>query len=233
MTYLDLVNKVLVRLREDQIDASLLDANPYTRSIGAHVNDAKRAVEDSWQWSQLRQMEAVNITQGQVVVALPNSADKIITLKSLLVAQNGNFLRMVPNDRMKYWNANSANQAVQENPPAYYSFYPDDPATGNQQIELFPPSNANYTLEIDRVQHQDELVAADDRLRVPSLPVYALATALASRERGEVGGTPTSELFSMADNYLSDAIAYDSSKFPEELVFFTPERTDRTNVRFA
>ena len=79
----------------------------------------------------------------------------------------------------------------------------------------------NYALTVDRVSHQAALVAPDDVLLVPSLPVYTLATALASRERGEVGGTPTSELFAIADRHLSDAVAQDTSLYPTEMDWYS------------
>jgi hypothetical protein len=52
MTYLQLVNSVLRRLREDEVDT--VGQNSYSRLIGEFVNDAKRTVEDAWAWSALR-----------------------------------------------------------------------------------------------------------------------------------------------------------------------------------
>ena len=45
-TYLDLVNDVLVRLREAQVTS--VSQNGYSSLIGALVNDAKRETEDAW-----------------------------------------------------------------------------------------------------------------------------------------------------------------------------------------
>ena len=53
MTYLQLVNAVLRRLREEQ--AGTVNESDYTQMIGDFVNDAKRQVEDAWDWSALRQ----------------------------------------------------------------------------------------------------------------------------------------------------------------------------------
>ena len=39
---------------------------------------------------------------------------------------------------------------------------------------------------------------------------------------GETGGTSTPEYFAIADKYLSDAIALDAQKHPEETIFYTP-----------
>ena len=50
-----------------------------------------------------------------------------------------------------------------------------------------------------------------DELLVPEQPVIYLALALASRERGEVGGQTSTDIFGMASNYLKDAIAHDAA----------------------
>jgi hypothetical protein len=52
--------------------------------------------------------------------------------------------------------------------------------------------------------------------------VLHLAVAFASRERGETGGTSTQEYFTMANKYLSDAIALDAANAPEKTIFYTP-----------
>ena len=96
MTYLQLINSVLVRLREEQITAAQLEgaANPYWAFIGSAVNDAKDRVEDAWQWGALRGTDSVildntnanNFTSDQGVftqfnyyegntIALPKSID--------------------------------------------------------------------------------------------------------------------------------------------------------------
>ena len=61
-----------------------------------------------------------------------------------------------------------------------------------------------------------------DTLAIPSQPVIHMAVALLARERGETGGTSTPEYFAIADKYLSDAIAMDAQKHPEETIFYTP-----------
>ena len=69
------------------------------------------------------------------------------------------------------------------------------------------------------VRRQAELTNDSDDLLVPSKPVIHLAVALLARERGETGGTSTAEYFAIADKYLSDAIAIDAAKHPEEMIF--------------
>jgi hypothetical protein len=64
--------------------------------------------------------------------------------------------------------------------------------------------------------------AAVDTTSLPIKPIEMYAWSLASRERGETGGTAAQELFALADKSLGDAIALDASKYPSELTWFTP-----------
>jgi hypothetical protein len=57
MTYLELVNKVLTRLREDTV--TTVDYNDYSTLIGEFVNDAKKEVESAWLWSCLTEYATV------------------------------------------------------------------------------------------------------------------------------------------------------------------------------
>jgi hypothetical protein len=232
MNYLDLINAVLVRLREDIVDTATYNSDPFYRMIGAQVNDAKQTIEDSWQWSQLRGQDEITVLEGSNEVVLPDSADKNYVIHSILSVENANFIPMQTVNWMKERYRNELADPVANGRPTVYSFLTDEPGTQNKRILLYPPTNAQITLNVDRVKHQANLVAWDDVLLVPSLPVYSLATALSARERGEVGGAPTSALFSQAASAMSDAIAYDSARFPEEMDWWGGnDRAVETNVR--
>jgi hypothetical protein len=256
MTYLELVNKVLTRLRENIIDISQFNSDPYYRVIAALVNDAKDTVEEAWQWSGLRGTDTFRLIQTDPqssgpTIALPNSIDTSYILHNIAVYPNAtdvaaytgvrSWLRQTDAFRMRNFYADPT--AVQTNRPGQFAVMgraqttgatPYDAAQSRQILcQLWPlPTDGEYWVEIDRVVKQTDFTAADDELLVPSLPVYSLATALASRERGEVGGTPTSELFMMAEKNLSDAIAIDSALFSNEMVWVGgDDRPSRTNVR--
>ena len=57
MTYVEAVNSVLRRLRENSVATVQGEgnANSYARLIGDFVNEAKSQVEVAWKWSGLRQ----------------------------------------------------------------------------------------------------------------------------------------------------------------------------------
>jgi hypothetical protein len=235
MTYIELVNAVLVRLRENQVDSRPSDPDnflrdPYQYSIGAHVNDAKKQVEDSWQWSALRRADPLTTVVGQTLYTLPNSQDNSYILKRIQMDVEGNFLQMVPLHKFRRWSTGNVDNAN----PFYWAPESNDPTTGSRRIHLWPPPKEVTTATVESVYRQADLVTETDRLEVPSLPVYTLATALASRERGEVGGAPTSELFAAAQTALSDAIAIDSAQWVEEMDWFSETQNwHNTNVRTA
>lgn len=231
MTFLQLINQVLTRLRENTIDQQRFQSDPFYRMIGANVNDAKLAVEDMWQWSQNRFKEEIQIISGQSIVELPNSYDNNYLIYSILMKENGGYVRFAPTDWLYAKYRNNLSEPVAPNTPAYWTWAIDNPDTGNQQIELWPPTADYYKLEVYGYRRAPELVDTDDRIKVPSLPVYSLATALSSRERGEVMGATTSELMALASNHASDAIAYDSAKFPEEMDWWSQDRLTETNVK--
>ena len=52
MTYLELVNGVLRRLREEEVTS--VGQETYSKMIGDFVNDSKKIVEKSWDWSGLK-----------------------------------------------------------------------------------------------------------------------------------------------------------------------------------
>ena len=58
MTYLDIINSVLRRLREET--AVSVTETDYVSMVGDFVNDAKRIVGDSYQWEALRQTTIFN-----------------------------------------------------------------------------------------------------------------------------------------------------------------------------
>ena len=51
MTYLELINDVLVRLREKEVTS--VTADSYTKLIGKYVNDIKTQVENAYNWNAL------------------------------------------------------------------------------------------------------------------------------------------------------------------------------------
>ena len=75
MTYLQLVNSVLRRLREDEV--SSVSQTSYSRLVGEFVNDAKRSVEDSYDWTALRTTLTVSTIDSVFNYTLIGSQNKM------------------------------------------------------------------------------------------------------------------------------------------------------------
>lgn len=218
MTYLQLVNQVLSRLRENQVTA--LD-NPYLYSIGNHVNDAKRIVEDSWRWSQLKTTDEITTIASTATITLPNTADVNVELVDVFNADTNAELHQRSSRWVRQRKATTGQPQYWTVPAGYSS---------GLRLSLYPIPDDAYTLLVTSYKKQPELLDAADELLVPAQPVYMLAAALAQRERGELAGQPTSEAFSLADRALADAIAYDSALQSEYTDWFYSGDDTRTNV---
>lgn len=212
MTYLELVNKVLVRLREDTV--ATVNQTAYSRLIGEFVNDAIRQVEDAWDWSALRTTLTVSTSSDIFNYVLTGSQNRVKILD--VVNDTSNFFLTYKDQH--WFNNTFLNTTPAKGSPFFYTFNGVD-ANGDTQVDLYPIPNGAYILRFNVVQRTPEFTNDADELLVPYLPVIHMAVALATRERGESGGNMTPELFMSADRMLSDAIALDASKHPEELVF--------------
>ena len=74
MTYLDLVNNVLRRLREDTVAS--VDNDTYSTMVGDFVNDAKDMVESAWDWSALRTRLTITTAADDYTYSLTGTGDK-------------------------------------------------------------------------------------------------------------------------------------------------------------
>ncbi len=215
MTYKDLVNNVLRRLRETEV--SSVQTNSYSKLIGDLVNDAKDLVENSWDWSALRTTLTITTTSGVFNYSLTGSQNNI---KELNVLNDTSNLPMIYQTNNWF-----DSQFLLGNPvsgaPVYYTYNGVD-TDGDTLIDIYPKPDAVYSLRFNCALRNGDLSADTDTIKIPAMPVMHLAVAFAARERGETGGTSTQEYFSMANKYLSDAIAMDAARHPEETIFYTP-----------
>jgi hypothetical protein len=215
MTYLELVNSVLRRLREEEVSGVAL--TPYSKMVGDFVNDAKKIVENSWDWSALRTTVAFTTSEDVYTYSLEDTKD---TVKAINVINDTSDFFM--DYRSTDWFDNQYyNQEPVKGTPQLYTYRGLD-SNGDTQIDVYPKPDGDYVIRFNCVLRNDTLVNDADKLRIPNMPVVHLAVALAARERGETGGTATPEYFAMADVYLSDAIALDAQKNPYATDWYTP-----------
>jgi hypothetical protein len=214
MTYLQLVNSVLRRLRENEV--SNVSENSYSRLVGEFVNDAKRSVEDSYDWTALRTTLTVSTIDSVFNYTLIGSQNKMKILD--VINDTSNFF-------MQYKPSRWMDRAflindVPVGTPQFYSFNGVD-ANGDNGVDLYPKPDKVYQVRFNVVLRTHDFTTDSDILAIPSSPVVQLATALGARERGETGGTSAAELFGLADRTLADAIAFDAAQHPEETIWYS------------
>jgi hypothetical protein len=214
MTYLNLMNNVLRRLREEETTS--VTGTTYVKMVGDFINDAKKMVEEATDWSALRSTIIVSTTASDNTYSLTGGSNNV---KVMCVLNDTSNLFM--DYQTKDWfNEQLYISSAAEGEPRYYTYNGLD-ASGDTQVLVGPTPDGVYNLRFDVVKRQADLSSNTDTLLVPAMPVVHLAVALLARERGETGGTSVAEYFQIADKFLSDAIAIDAAKHPEEMVFRT------------
>ena len=209
MTYLELVNDVLVRLRESTV--STVGETTYSSLIGKFVNDAKRQIEDSYNWNVLGQTITVTTTSGTSSYALTGVGQKfrindainttsVITLDNTTVA-----------DMNRKLNFGTPSQSI----PSEFCFSGVD-GNGDTKVDLFPVPDGVYTLKFDVTVPQANLSVDGTSVKVLDYLVTQSAYARSLLERGEDGGTNSSEAYALFRGMLSDAIALESTRYPED-----------------
>ena len=209
MTYLELVNDVLVRLRESTV--TTVGETAYSSLIGKFVNDAKRQIEDSYNWNVLGQTITVTTTAATSSYSLTGAGQKfrindainttsVITLDNTTVA-----------DMNRKLNFGTPSQSI----PSEFCFSGVD-GNGDTKVNLFPVPDGVYTLLFDLTIPQANLSADGTSVKVLDYLVAQSAYARALIERGEDGGTNSSEAYALFRGMLSDAIALESTRYPED-----------------
>jgi hypothetical protein len=215
MNYIQLVNSVLRRLRETEV--SSVSDNAYSKLIGDFVNDAKRNVEDAYNWNSLSDtLTAVTATDIFNYV-LVGSQQRFRVIDVL----NDTSDVVVRNASTRWMNQQFLLNPTQKGSPQYYNFNGTD-ANGDTQVDLFPVPNGVYNIRFNVILPQPLLDADSDNLLVPSEPVIFLAYAKALAERGEDGGLLSSEAYGLYKTSLADAISLEAGRYFEEETWSAP-----------
>lgn len=205
MTYLEIINKVLVRMREPE--ASSVAESEYVKLIGQFVNDCKREVENAWEWLGLRSTIQITTTSGDETYSLTGAGDRY-TIKSARNVTRDHYLTKAPYNWMR---KNLDSISVQNGPPYYYDIQGED-SSGDPIIVLWPKPDAAYTLNFYCVVRQGDLTSGSTEVTVPWEPIYLGAYAMAIEERGDEDGTQLNRAQDAYSKSMADHIALDMQK---------------------
>jgi len=209
MTYLELVNDVLIRLRESTV--STVGETTYSSLIGKFVNDAKRQIEDTYTWNVLNQTVTVTTANGTSSYSLTGTGQKFRIAEALNTTNYIVLSNIAVSDMNRKLSFGTPVQGV----PTEYCFNGSD-NNGDTKVDLYPVPNGVYTLKFDVTIPQANLTADGTSVKVLDYLVAQSAYARALIERGEDGGTNSAEAYALFRGMLSDAIAMESTRYPED-----------------
>lgn len=209
MTYLELVNSVLRRLRETEVSA--VSDTAYSKMIGEFVNDAKRTVEDSYNWNALYNTVTVSTVDNTSTYSVTGAGQRFKLID--VVNDTSNWFL---NEQTKAWfDEQFLVNTPTKGQPQNYIFQGMD-SSGDTKIKLFPVPDGVYSIVLNMVLPQTALTNSTDVLKVPFEPVLFLAYAKALAERGEDGGIASNEAAQMYRQSLADAIAIENGRHSDE-----------------
>ena len=212
MTFLELVNDVLIRLREPTVTTVAL--NSYSTLIGRFVNDAKRQIEDAFSWNVLGQTVTVTTVAATYVYSLTGAGQKfqvqdVINVTSNVGMQNISFVEM-----NRYQNLVPTTNGI----PQYYAFDGVD-GSGDTKVVLYPRPDGVFSIPFSLTIPQATLSADATSVLVNDSLVVQNAYARALVERGEDAGLNSSEAYQLYRGMLSDQIALEGTRYPENQEF--------------
>ena len=218
MTYLELVNAVMRRLRESEVSTvqGSGNSNSYARLIGDFINEAKAQVESAWDWSALRTTLTLTTTSGVFNYELNGTRNNF---KVLDVWNDSDNIEMLYKDA-NWFNREFLTATPQTGTPMFYNFNGVS-ADGDTQVDLYPVPDAVYALRFNVTQRNLALADDADATVLPTRPIILLATAMAIEERGEDGGQQSMNAYAAAQSALADEIAMDAARHPEDTIWYS------------
>lgn len=204
MTYLQLVNDVLARLRESSV--ATVATTSYSTLIGKFVNDAKRQVEDAWKWNALYTGKTVTTSSGTSTYTVTGSG---LFPKDVVVNDTTNKVTL-GNVPVQWILEQQDLSTVSNGIPSYYAWNGNDGT--DSKVEFFTTPGGTYSIKFRMYVPQAALSADADVLLISSESVIAGAYARALVERGEDGGLSSSEAYGLYKGILADHIALEASR---------------------
>lgn len=204
-TFLDCVNGVLRRIREDEVVT--VSQSSYSTLIGDMVNEAKKEVEDAWNWSVLRQTITVTTAASTSNYTLTGSNMRTKFEEAYIPSAHAFVTQIAAPEMNMYLNVLSA---VSGRP--YNYAMGNTNTTGTLTVDLYPVPNGVYSIKFNCYVPQADLVNDTDVIYVPSDVVIQGAYLRAINERGEDGGRLSDQQADLYRKILANYISIEAGR---------------------
>ena len=208
-TYIQLVNEVLVRLREREVTS--VNDTAYSKLIGKFINDAKRQAEDAYNWNALSTTLTADTVPGIFNYVLAGSGQRFRMI-DVINDSSDSVLRNIPTAEMDRQFLTTSSDRGE---PRYDNFNGTN-TNGDTQVDVYPIPDTVYNLRFNIIRPQPPLTLNSDVLLIPHEPVIFGAVARGMAERGEDGGMDSNAMYALYQQSLGDAIALESGRYIEE-----------------
>lgn len=207
-TALQMINKILARLRESEVGT--VDETEYSLTLLRLLNDSKREVEDCFDWISLQNTVTVTTAQSTHTYAIENAGAGAYTNQRSRIIDVYNTTsdqRLIPRP-FEWVRENSQSTDEQEAEPYAYAQAGYN-NTQSMQVRFHQIPDAVYSMDVEVIIPEEDITTDAGYTKVPWYPVYLKALAYAIRERGEDEGESYSEMTIAYNQALGDAVAYE------------------------
>lgn len=206
LTFLQIINRVLARLREDSVAAH--NTTTYSTMIGTIVNQVKAEIEDAYHWNAMRDTYSVTAVPNTTTYALTGAGMNAMIIDGWNTTTPGPLKKGTNaafNDRF-FGVTTVQTGSVQEYIPAGYD------ANYDMKIDIWPNPSATNALKFNIFVPQADLAADATVALVPQSVLIEETIARAMLERGDEGAPQPQpgETFIRKD-LLNSAIAREAS----------------------
>lgn len=202
VTYLAVVNKVLNRLREEEVQT--VTETDYSTLISTFVNLVKNEIESAWMWMDLRNSWQVTTVAGTGTYGLTGCPPRAKPMDVWNIT-DGVQLRQIDwrhMNRLYYGTVGGPDQGT----PIYWTPNGTD-QNGDYQFDFYPPPDAVYTIQFNMYAPTVDLVLDTDKYYGPENAMVEGVLAYAYKERGEDGGMSSKDQFTVYREILGNEIA--------------------------
>ena len=213
-TYLQLVNDVLVRMREPTV--TTVSENTVSALVGKYINDAKRQVSDAYDWDAFNTPITVSTIANTTGPYSITGAG--VRFKTMDVINTTSFYQMSPLSHANYDSFYYTTPTPTTGLPMYYSIKGVD-TNGDIKVNFWPVPDAVYSIRFSLIVPEADFTTDASTTLLAKEPIVLGAFARALVERGEDGGLTSSEAYALYKSSMSDLIALELARSPENDTF--------------